>query len=46
VSRLCEEIDERVEAFLTGPIEGEWVYLWIEATYLRVCRAGALYRSP
>ena len=25
VSRLCEEIDERVEAFLTRPIEGEWV---------------------
>ncbi len=22
VSRLCEEIDERVEAFLTRPIEG------------------------
>lgn len=24
VSRLCEEIDERVDAFLTRPIEGEW----------------------
>ena len=28
VSRLCEEIDERVQAFLTGPIEGDWPYLW------------------
>jgi transposase-like protein len=24
VSRLCEEIDERVQAFLTRPIEGDW----------------------
>ena len=23
VSRLCEEIDERVQAFLTRPIEGD-----------------------
>ena len=33
VSRLCEEIDERVDAFLTRPIDGEWPYLWIDATY-------------
>jgi len=24
VSRLCEEIDEKVEAYLDRPIEGEW----------------------
>jgi putative transposase len=24
VSRLCEEIDEKVQAFLTRPIEGDW----------------------
>ena len=35
VSRLCEEIDERVDAFLERPIEGEWPYLWIDATYLK-----------
>ncbi|MBW7057965.1 transposase, partial [Paracoccus bogoriensis] len=28
VSRLCEEIDERVDAFLNRPIEGDWPYLW------------------
>ncbi len=28
VSRLCEEIDERVTAFLDRPIEGDWPYLW------------------
>ncbi|SFU53598.1 Transposase (or an inactivated derivative) [Methylobacterium sp. 174MFSha1.1] len=36
VSRLCQEIDERVNAFLERPIEGEWPYLWIDATYVKV----------
>ena len=36
VSRLCEEIDERVKAFLERPIEGDWPYLWIDATYVKV----------
>ena len=36
VSRLCGEIDERVNAFLDRPIEGEWPYVWIDATYIKV----------
>jgi len=36
VSRLCEDIDERVHAFLDRPIEGDWPYLWIDATYVKV----------
>jgi putative transposase len=36
VSRLCEEIDERVRAFLDRPIDGDWPYLWIDATYVKV----------
>jgi putative transposase len=35
VSRLCAEIDERVTAFLERPIEGDWPYLWIDATYVK-----------
>ena len=35
VSRLCEQIDERVGAFLDRPIEGEWPYLWLDATYIK-----------
>jgi transposase-like protein len=42
VSRLCAEIDERVNAFLSRPIEGTWPYLWIDATYLKVREAGRI----
>ena len=42
VSRLCEEIDEWVDAFLTRPIDGEWPYLWIDATYLKVRQGGRI----
>ena len=35
VSRLCGEIDERVDAFLTRPIEGDWPYVWLDATYVK-----------
>jgi putative transposase len=40
VSRLCEDIDERVQAFLSRPIEGSWPYLWIDATYLKSRKGG------
>jgi len=43
VSRLCGEIDERVNGFLTRPLEGAWPYLWLDATYLKVREGG---RSP
>ena len=42
VSRLCQEIDERVGAFLDRPIEGEWPYLWIDATYVKVRQDGRI----
>jgi transposase-like protein len=42
VSRLCAEIDERVQTFLHRPIEGDWPYLWIDATYLKVRQAGRI----
>src|SRR6266699_2833134 len=42
VSRLCQEIDERVKAFLGRPIEGDWPYLWIDATYVKVRQAGRI----
>ena len=45
VSRLCQEIDERVNAFLARPIEGDWPYLWIDATYVKVRQAGRIVLS-
>jgi len=42
VSRLCEEIDGKVKAFLERPIEGDWPYLWVDATYVKVRQAGRI----
>jgi len=42
VSRLCEEIDGKVKAFLNRPIEGDWPYLWVDATYVKVREAGRI----
>ena len=38
VSRLCGEIDERVQTFLSRPIESEWPYVWLDATYVKARR--------
>src|ERR671916_748480 len=42
VSRLCAEIDSRVQDFLGRPIEGDWPYLWLDATYVKVREAGRI----
>jgi len=42
VSRLCGELDEKVGAFLNRPIEGDWPYLWIDATYVKTREAGRI----
>ena len=42
VSRLCAEIDEKVKPFLGRPIEGDWPYVWLDATYLKVRRGGRI----
>ena len=42
VSRLCAEIDERVRSFLDRPLEGDWPYLWLDATYVKVREAGRI----
>jgi putative transposase len=40
VSKLCKDIDERVNAFLDRPLAGEWPYLWLDATYLKQREGG------
>jgi transposase-like protein len=42
VSRLCGEIDEKVQGFLTRPLEGDWPYVWLDATYVKVRQAGRI----
>jgi len=42
VSKLCKEIDERVKDFLERPLTGEWPYLWLDATYLKVRQGGRI----
>lgn len=42
VSRLCGEIDDKVAAFLSRPLEGDWPYLWLDATYVKVREQGRI----
>ncbi|MFN7605459.1 MAG: IS256 family transposase [Hyphomonadaceae bacterium] len=42
VSRLCEDIDTRVNAFLERPLEGDWPYMWIDATYVKTRQNGSI----
>jgi transposase-like protein len=42
VSKLCKEIDERVRSFLERPLEGDWPYLWLDATYLKQRQGGRI----
>lgn len=42
VSRLCAELDDKVGAFLDRPLEGDWPYLWLDATYIKVRQAGRI----
>jgi transposase-like protein len=36
VSALCQELDERVDAFRDRPLEGEYPYLWLDAKQLKI----------
>ena len=42
VSRLCAEIDDKITAFLNRPLEGDWPYLWLDATYVKVRENGRI----
>ncbi len=42
VSKLCKDIDDRVREFLDRPIAGDWPYLWLDATYLKVRQGGRI----
>ena len=42
VSRLVAEIDDKVKTFLNRPIEGDWPYVWLDATYVKVRQNGRI----
>src|SRR2546421_3747302 len=42
VSRLCTEIDDKIAAFVNRPLEGDWPYLWLDATYVKVRATGRI----
>jgi len=42
VSALCRELDERVEAFRSRPLEGAFPYLWLDAKHLKVRDRGSV----
>src|SRR4051794_24934788 len=40
VSRLCQSLDEEVERFRNRRLEGEYPYLWLDATFVKVRESG------
>ena len=42
VSKLCKDIDERVNAFLKRPLAGAWPYLGLDAAYLKAREGGRI----
>ena len=42
VSRLCAEIDGKIGTFLDHPLEGDWPYVWLDATYVKVRQDGRI----
>jgi len=44
VSRICRELDEVVMAFKERPLEGQFPYVWLDATFPKV-REGGRVRS-
>jgi transposase-like protein len=45
VSRICEGLDEQVEAFRNRPLEGRYPYLWLDAKVERVRDGGRVVRK-
>jgi putative transposase len=42
VSRICGELDEEVNKWRQRPLEGEYPYLWLDATYVKVREGGVV----
>ena len=42
VSRICGELDAEVNKWRRRPLEGEYPYLWLDATYVKVREGGVV----
>jgi putative transposase len=42
VSKLRNDVDDRVNAFLDRPLEGDWPNFWLDATYLKQREGGRI----
>src|ERR1700747_2461589 len=42
VSRLCGEIDDKGKTLLARPLEGDWPYVGLDATYVKVREQGRI----
>ena len=45
VSRICQGLDEQVDAFRNRPLEGRYPYLWLDAKIERVRDGGRVVRK-
>jgi len=45
VSRICQGLDEQVDAFRNRPLEGRYPYLWLDAKVERVRDGGRVVRK-
>ena len=45
VSRICQGLDEQVEAFRLRPLEGRYPYLWLDAKVEKVRDSGRVVRK-
>ena len=45
VSRICQGLDEQVEAFRQRPLEGSYPYLWLDAKVEKVRDSGRVVRK-
>jgi len=45
VSRICQGLDEQVEAFRQRPLEGRYPYLWLDAKVEKVRDGGRVVRK-
>jgi putative transposase len=45
VSRICQGLDEQVDAFRNRPLEGRYPYLWLDAKVERVRDGGRVVRT-